>query len=117
MPYLPHGRVPATAPAVAAFWVIGLIAGSAATAGSTPKAPCTYGEAQHTFQAPYNSIDPNVPGSGNECQYRLFIDGETFTFCEGDFILGGVIYFWEYQALGMSRKEAIADIELYDDHV
>jgi hypothetical protein len=108
----------ARALALCAVCVVGLVAGSVATAGSTPTSPCTYGEAQHSFQAPYTSINPDIPYPfGNECQYRLFRDGETVTFCEDDFILGGVIWFADYPVLDMSRQEAIADIELNEDHV
>ena len=105
--------------AVAAVCAIGLIAGSVATASSPPTSPCTYGEAMHSFQAPLTTFNPDIlfPTYGNECQYRLWADGETMTFCEGDFILGGAIYYWEYQVLHMPRKEAIADIKLNEDHV
>ena len=105
--------------ALFAVCVVGLAAGTVAAAGAAPTSPCTYGEAEHTFQAPFTSIDPDVPFPtfGNECQYRLYADGETMTFCEGDFVLGGVIYFWEYPVLDISREEAIADIELNEDRV
>ena len=99
---------------VAAVCAIGLITGSVATAGVSPPttSPCTSGDAMQTFEAPFtgNLID-------SECQYRLYRDGETFTFCEGDYILGGIVFFWEYKLLGISREEAIADIELNEDRV
>jgi hypothetical protein len=99
---------------VAAVCVIGLITGSVATAGVSPPttSPCTYGDAMQTFEAPFtgNLID-------SECQYRLYRDGETFIFCEGDYILGGIVFFWEYKLLGIPREEAIADIELNEDRV
>ena len=98
----------------AAICVIGLIAGSAAAAGVSPPtaSPCTYGDAMQTFQAPFtgNLLD-------SECQYRLYEDGETFTFCEGDYILGGVVSFLPYKVLGISREEAIGYMELYEDRV
>ena len=99
---------------VAAACGICLTGGSAASGGISPPttSPCTYGDALQTFQAPFtgNLLD-------SECQYRLYRDGETFTFCEGDYILGGIVFFWEYKLLGISREEAIADIELNEDHV
>jgi len=51
------------------------------------------------------------------CQYRLFWDGRTVTFCEDDVILGGIVWLWDYKAAGISRADAIADIELTTDRV
>jgi hypothetical protein len=100
---------------LAAGVVCALVVGTAATAGTSPPttSPCTYGDVQQTFEAPFtgNLID-------SECQYRLYEDGETFTFCEDDYILGGVVWFWEYKLDGIiPRQEAIAIMELGEDHL
>ena len=88
-----------------------LLLGPGTAAGSVPTAPCTLGDAQKTFEKPFGNL------IGSACQYRLFFDGDTYTFCEDDFILGGVVWFWEYPELGVTRAEAIADIEANEDHV
>lgn len=53
----------------------------------------------------------------SKCQYRVFLDGQTFTFHEDDYITGGVVLLSEYKALGMTRAQAIADLELEEDRV
>ena len=63
-----------------------------------------------TFEAPFNG---NLLDS--ECQYRLYETKRTF--CEGDYVLGGIVSFIPYQDLGISREEAIAYLELFDDRV
>jgi hypothetical protein len=52
-----------------------------------------------------------------KCQYRVFLDDRTFTFHEDDFITGGVVTLLEYKALGITRQEAIAELELALDRV
>lgn len=93
---------------VAAVCLAGLVANSAA-AGK--RAGCSKGDAQSAFEAPFQHL------VGNPCQYRLFWDGETRTFCQGDFILGGVNYFDPYKTDGLSRKDVIASIEQTQDFV
>ena len=98
---------------------VALVLGIALAAGSFAAAdpgqrPCTLGDAKANFEAPY----PNhLLDSFGICQYRLFFDGETFTFCQDDVILGGVTYSAEYKDLGWSREEAIAWLELTEAHV
>jgi len=94
--------------AVASACVLGWFASSAAAAKPTA---CTVGNAQSMFQAPIGRI------IGNPCQYRLFWDGQTRTFCEGDVILGGVVLMDPYKADGISRKDVIASIQQTHDRV
>ena len=91
---------------------ISLIAGSVATAGISPPTtrPCTYGDALQTFESAFTG---NLLNS--ECQYRLYETRRTF--CEGDYILGGIVSFIPYQDLGIPREEAVAYMELYEDRV
>ena len=51
------------------------------------------------------------------CQYRLFFDGQHFTFSEDDWILGGRVDIYDYVASGITRAEAIAALELDRDRV
>jgi hypothetical protein len=51
------------------------------------------------------------------CQYRVFLDKWTFTFCEYDTFVGGLYLYWDYEAQGMTREDAIADIEAVHDRV
>jgi hypothetical protein len=87
---------------------------------------CTMGDAEAVFQAlpvaagvmrPRGQDHPGLLEASFNCQYRLWFDGESFTFCEDDVIVGGIVYFWEYKALGIARDAAIADIELFTDRV
>jgi hypothetical protein len=87
-------------------------AGSVASA-ETSSRPCTIGDAQANFEAPLQ----HILGSLGVCQYRLFFDGDSFTFCEGDFILGGALDFVDYPAQGMTREEAIALLERFGERV
>lgn len=87
--------------------------------------PCTTGDAQALLQA--LPIATNILRRGQdrpglveglqECQYRLFWDGDTVEFCESDAFLGGVTYIADYKNLGMTQEEAIAALEAYDDRV
>lgn len=58
---------------------------------------------------------PPVNEAAARCQYRLFFDGEHFTFSEDDWILGGIVDFYDYVASGITRAEAIAALELDTD--
>lgn len=75
---------------------------------AAPSHPCTLGEAASNFQAPLEHLAESL----GVCQYRLQLDGRTFTFCEDDVILGGVVDIWPYREGGISREAAIADLEL-----
>jgi hypothetical protein len=88
-----------------------VVAGSAASADRQPAQVCTIGDAWSAFEAPLGKL------IGNPCQYRLFWDGQTRTFCQGNPILGGVIAIYDYKALGVSRAAAIADLERSHDRV
>ena len=87
-------------------------AGSVAVADSAQRKACTTGEALSNLQAPLQHIIGDF-----SCQYRLFLDGRTFTYCEDDLILGGINPLAEYKALGWSREEATADLERTADRV
>jgi hypothetical protein len=50
------------------------------------------------------------------CQYRLF-KGGSHTFCEDDIIVGGALYLWDYKASGISRTDAIAELQRYTSRV
>lgn len=99
--------------ALCAVCVIGLVAGSVAAA-SPSEPPCTWGDAEAIFEAPYPG---HLIGSLGVCQYRVWMDGETFTFCQDDFIVGGNVYSWAYLDDGVTRAEAIAYLELFEDQV
>jgi hypothetical protein len=51
------------------------------------------------------------------CQYRVFFDGRAFTFNESDHVVGGIAWLSDYKAAGISRDEAISEIEGIDDRV
>lgn len=89
---------------------------------------CTQADAQSIFHnwsgTVWHGLRGEVPSRPaarfGECQYRLYLDGEMFTFAQGDVILGGVNVFWEFEildALGMTREEAIADLEATEERV
>ena len=49
-----------------------------------------------------------------ECQFRLYLDGQTVVFRQDDVFLGGLNLFWtveEMEALGATRAQAVADLE------
>jgi hypothetical protein len=63
---------------------------------------------------------PSLGADYYRCQFRLYEDGETFTFSDQDYILGGIAVFYTYDELeefGLSRAEAIADLESITDEV
>ena len=100
---------------------------SAATwAKSHNNGHCGWGEAQATFQAlPVGYVDvtdfgtrerlAGLGGGFEHCQFRLFTDGQTYTFKAGDVVVGGVVQLFDYPNWGFSLAEAIADTEAVDD--
>ena len=84
-----------------------------ATANVRP--PCSYGDAKALVEA----FPPLVVVAGDypPCQYRLFWDGEHVTFQEADWFVGGVVSFWDYQRSGITRAEAIVELEKYTDRL
>lgn len=89
--------------------------------------PCTYSGAQALlFEGPVaatqsdRSDRPHLGELWRECQFRLYRDGETVTFRQGDYILGAIAVWWSYQQMdefGLSRAEAIDDLELVTDQI
>jgi hypothetical protein len=96
---------------VAALSVTMLVAGLVASASPAGGSRCTLGEARSNFEAPFEQFLADDPADWFRCQYRFFFDGDTFTYCEDDVILGGINLFSNYRDLGWSRAEAIADLE------
>jgi hypothetical protein len=94
-------------------------------ASAARDATCTSGDAQAFFETvPVAAAmwrrgheHPGILESLNSCQYRVFWDGETHTFHESDYIVGGIAYLYDYKVLGITRKEAIADMQLIGDRV
>ena len=99
--------------AVSALVAVFVFAAGFAASADSSSTPCTVGDAAANFEAPLQHLFESL----GICQYRLFFDGETFTFCEDDVILGGVNDFFEYKAAGLSREAAIALLELDGDRV
>jgi hypothetical protein len=89
--------------------------------------PCTYGGAQALLlEAPVaatqsdRSDRPHLGELWEECQFRLYRDGQTITFREGDYILGAIAVWWTYDEMdefGLSRGEAIEDLQLITDRI
>jgi hypothetical protein len=88
---------------------------------------CTYGGAQALLlEAPVaatqfdRSDRPHLGELWEECQFRLYRDGETVTFREGDYILGAIAVWWTYKDMnefGWSREQAIEDLRLVTDRI
>lgn len=88
---------------------------------------CSYGNAQSLLNAGPVAFRLNnfahMPGFGGltaRCQFRLYADGETFTFSDQDYILGGIFNYWSYEEMeefGWTRAEAIADLDLYSSRL
>lgn len=51
------------------------------------------------------------------CQYRIWLDGDHFTFSEDDWFIGGNAWGYDYQAAGITRAEAIAFLERLNDRL
>jgi hypothetical protein len=89
--------------------------------------PCSYGGAQALLQmAPVaatqsdGSDRPHLGQLWEECQFRLYLDGETVTFREDDYILGAIAWWWTYEEMaefGWSRAQAIDDLQLVTDRI
>ncbi len=62
-------------------------------------------------------LRPRFVDALNECQYRLFNDGAEYTFNEDDVFLGGASLIYDYKAAGVTRAEAIAEIEMVETRV
>ncbi len=106
--------------AVAVLSVTVLAVGSVAAADPPGGPRCTMGEAKSNFQALLPHFVSDDPSVQLKCQYRLFFDGGSFTYCEDDVILGGSNVFATYQELeelGWTRKEGIAFLERIGDRV
>lgn len=97
---------------------------SQALRGEEPR--CTLGDAQSLLRAlavPNVMIDRGLEhprfirrlggfeDSPGQCQYRLFIDGETFTFSERDYFLGATAAFVPYEELGLTRQEVEDELD------
>ena len=93
-----------------------------------PAGRCTYDDTQLIFNSwlavlkhGLRATIPSKPADAfTECQYRLFFDGTTINFKEGDVILGGINVLWDFETLsafGITREEAIADLETTDTRV
>ena len=87
--------------------------------------PCTHGTAQALFQnLPIGGflelrghVRPRLVEAFNECQYRVFRDGDEVTFNEDNVFVGGILWFYDFKAAGVTRPAAIADIEMNVDRV
>jgi hypothetical protein len=86
-----------------------------ASSATAAKTECSYGDAAALFEQ-FIMLRFNQPGVGLSpaCQYRLFFDGQEFTFHEDDWFLGGVTYLYGYKLDGVTRPEAIADLEKHE---
>lgn len=98
---------------------------AAASTGVTQQSTCTTGDVSalvQTLPVPYSMFrngqdHPGLLEAYFDCQYRVFVDGATFTFCEGQPFTGGVVEIWDYKAEGFSRQYAISDLELVGERV
>jgi hypothetical protein len=89
--------------------------------------PCSYGDAQALLlEVPVaatqseRSDHSHLGGLWEDCQFRGYADGETFSFGEDDYILGGIAWWWSYDEMeefGWSRAEAIEDLQLVTQRV
>jgi hypothetical protein len=94
----------------------GLLVAAAPTAGAATTA-CTYGNATAQMQAFPPLVIHRSGGEYPPCQYRVFFDGDEYTFQDTDWILAGIVSFYDYKAVGVSRTEGIADLEKWDDRL
>jgi hypothetical protein len=102
-----------------------LACGSGSAADASPTL-CTNGMAHALLQVHpvtahvmelRGNIRPRLVDARHECSYRVFHDGQHYYFDEGDVILGGVTWLSDYVAAGITRAEAVADIERSVDRV
>ena len=92
-----------------------------------PAAPCTKGTAQAFLKnfGKASRLGDRMESTRlgdyyRHCQFRLYEDGKTFRFSDQDYIVGGIAQFFTFHALeelGMSRAEAIADMESITEEV
>jgi hypothetical protein len=119
------GHAKLVLPVVALVAVILVVTGTVASQAQGVSQRCNEGDAQAMLQAEPVAAEmlrrgqdhPGLLDTLAACQYRVYLDGRTFTFCEDDVILGGLVWFWPYVTAGISREDAIADIELIQDRV
>ena len=89
---------------------------------------CGWGEVEATFQAlPVGYVHTTDFGAENRraglgggtehCQFRVFDDGQTYTFNAGDLVVGGLVQLFDYRNWGFTRAEAIDDLEAVEDRV
>jgi hypothetical protein len=57
------------------------------------------------------------PGQGLKPAVRGGYRDATFTFTDEDVFLGGIVQLYDYENAGLSREEAIADLESIQDRV
>lgn len=88
-----------------------LAVSSAAVADPAGGPRCTLGEAQANFQSPLVHFTSDDLANRFQCQYRMFFDGRSFTYCEDDLILGGDNVYIPYTALGWSREQGIVETQ------
>jgi hypothetical protein len=82
---------------------------------------CSYGDALAVFNAfpavflhdPTDEPWPVYP----DCQYRMWDRGNDFTFHDDDWFLAGAAYAYDYVAAGVTREEAIAELDRYSDRL
>ena len=80
---------------------------------------CSYGDALAVFNA-FAAVylhDPVSGGNYPDCQYRMWDRGEHFTFQEDEWFLAAGAYAYDYQAAGVTRAEAIAELDKYGDRL
>ncbi len=105
---------------VLGFLTVGLLL-TAAPGASADTTACSQGDALAVFNAfgaifihdPQDDPWPAYP----DCQYRMWAHGEHFTFQEDDWFLTGATYAYPYQAAGVTRDEAIAELAKYSDRL
>src|SRR4051794_37932337 len=101
------------------------VSAATSTAGTTAQSTCTEGDVAALGQelpVAYRMVqngqsNPGLPAAYQGCQYRVFADGATYTFCEGQPILGGIVELDYYKSEGISRQEGINNIALETDRV
>lgn len=109
---------------VASSFALAPVSASTST-GTTQQAVCSEGDLAAlgqvlpiAYRMYQNGQDhPGLLEAYHDCQYRVFNDGATYTYCEGQTILGGVVELDFYKSEGISRKEAIGYIEAASDRV
>lgn len=110
-----YRRVPAATPV------------TATAPATSPAERCTLADAQSLLNSFLTGLmlrrsgSPSRPAEAiTECQFRLYLDGETVVFREGDVFLGGLNLFWtveEMQGMGVTRAQAVADLEAMEVEV